>query len=144
MYYCKNCGEPYVTDEAVMCVKCGVSKGQGNCYCHFCGQPVAPNSNVCMQCGVATTVGVPATAKSKIAAGLFGIFLGAYGVHNFYLGYTSKAVTQLVLTIVGFLTSCIIIGVFLIAGIGIWGLVEGIMILAGKIDRDANGIPLKD
>ena len=23
MYFCKNCGEPYMTDEAVMCVKCG-------------------------------------------------------------------------------------------------------------------------
>ena len=23
MYYCKNCGEPYMTDEAVMCIKCG-------------------------------------------------------------------------------------------------------------------------
>lgn len=26
MYFCKNCGEPYMTDEAVMCVKCGVAK----------------------------------------------------------------------------------------------------------------------
>ena len=32
MYFCKNCGEPYMTDEAVMCVKCGVDKGQGNNY----------------------------------------------------------------------------------------------------------------
>lgn len=36
MYFCKNCGEPYMTDEAVMCVKCGVAKGQGNNYCHNC------------------------------------------------------------------------------------------------------------
>lgn len=26
-------------------------------------------------------------AKSKMAAGLLGIFLGSFGVHNFYLGY---------------------------------------------------------
>ena len=38
MYFCKNCGEPYMTDEAVMCVKCGVAKGQGNNYCHNCGK----------------------------------------------------------------------------------------------------------
>ena len=38
MYFCKNCGEPYMTDEAVMCVKCGVSKGQGSNYCHNCGK----------------------------------------------------------------------------------------------------------
>ena len=33
--------------------------------------------------------------KSKVAAGLLAIFLGAFGVHNFYLGYTGKAVAQL-------------------------------------------------
>lgn len=42
-------------------------------------------------------------AKSKMAAGLLGIFLGSFGVHNFYLGYTTKAVIQLVCTIVGIL-----------------------------------------
>ncbi len=144
MYYCKNCGEAYVTDEAIMCVKCGVSKGQGNQFCHYCGQPVAPDATVCMNCGVATRVVAAGEGKSKIAAGVFGILLGHFGVHNFYLGYTSKAVTQLVLTIVGIVLSCIIIGSFLVLGIYIWGLVEGIMILAGKIDTDANGIPLKD
>lgn len=144
MYYCKNCGEPYTTDEAIMCVKCGVSKGQGTNYCHHCGQPIAPNANVCLSCGVAATPVASGDSKSKLAAGLFGIFLGSFGVHNFYLGYTSKAVTQLVLTIVGMILSCVIIGVFLVMGISIWGLVEGIMILAGKIDTDANGVPLKD
>lgn len=36
--------------------------------------------------------------KSKIVAGLLGLFLGTLGVHNFYLGYTGKAVAQLLLT----------------------------------------------
>lgn len=144
MYYCKNCGEPYMTDEAVMCVKCGVSRGQGSNYCHHCGKPVAPEANVCLSCGVSTVPVVYANAKSKIAAGIFAIFLGCFGVHNFYLGYTSKAVTQLVLTIVGILLCCIFIGAFLVLGIEIWGIVEGVMILTGKIDRDANGVPLKD
>ena len=53
MYFCKNCGEPYMTDEAVMCVKCGVAKGQGNNYCHNCGKPLAPDAAVCLNCGVA-------------------------------------------------------------------------------------------
>ena len=38
--------------------------------------------------------------KSKIAAGLLGIFLGSFGVHNFYLGYTGKAVAQLLLLLI--------------------------------------------
>lgn len=37
--------------------------------------------------------------KSKIVAGLLGLFLGTLGVHNFYLGYTGKAVAQLLLTL---------------------------------------------
>ena len=79
-----------------------------------------------------------------MAAGLFGIFLGCWGVHNFYLGYTGKAVAQLVLSIVGIITSCLYIGVFLILAAEIWGLIEGIMILSGSINTDADGVPLTD
>lgn len=106
MYYCKNCGEPYMTDEAVMCIKCGVAKGQGNNYCHNCGKPLAPDAAVCLNCGVANKQAPAPDAKSKLVAGLLGIFLGTFGVHNFYLGYTGKAITQLVLTIVGYSLLC--------------------------------------
>lgn len=41
--------------------------------------------------------------KSKIVAGLLGLFLGTLGVHNFYLGYTGKAVAQLLLTLIGWI-----------------------------------------
>jgi len=144
MYFCKNCGEVYQTDEAVMCVKCGVGKGLGSNYCHSCGKPVNPGQTVCLNCGVANKPVAGPDAKSKLAAGLLGIFLGSFGVHNFYLGYTSKAIIQLVCTIVGLLTSCIGIGVFLVLGISVWGLVEGIMILCGKIDVDGQGNPLTE
>lgn len=143
MYYCKNCGEPYSTDEAVMCVKCGVPRNSGNNYCHNCGSPIAHDAAVCLTCGVPAKVNT-VSSKSKIAAGLFGIFLGQFGVHNFYLGYTKKAVTQLVLTIVGYLLCCIFIGFFLVMATSIWGLVEGILILCGRIDVDANGDKLAD
>lgn len=142
--YCKYCGEKYAAEEAVVCVKCGAPKGKGNGYCHNCGRAVPQNAAVCMNCGVSLEERPDASAKSKMAAGLLGIFLGQFGVHNFYLGYTSKAVIQLVLTIVGYVTSCFGVGVFLVAAAGIWGLVEGIMILAGNIDRDASGGKLKD
>ena len=89
--------------------------------------------------------------KSRLAAGLLGIFLGSLGIHNFYLGYTTKAIIQLSCTIGGIILgtvgSLIIIGfIFYLvpAGIGIWGLIEGIMIIAGSIKTDAKGIPLKD
>ena len=50
--YCKNCGEP-MTDVQVVCLKCGVAKGQGNSFCHNCANPVNPNASFCVNCGVA-------------------------------------------------------------------------------------------
>jgi len=78
--------------------------------------------------------------KSKIAAGLFGIFLGYFGIHNFYLGYTGKGVAQLLLSTVGLCFTC----GFSIVFTSIWGLIEGILILTGSINKDANGVPLID
>lgn len=40
--------------------------------------------------------------KSRTAFIVLGIFLGAFGAHNFYAGYTGKAVGQLCLTILSF------------------------------------------
>lgn len=133
-----------MTDEAVMCVKCGVAKGQGSNYCHNCGKPLAPDATVCLNCGVANKQAPAPDAKSKLVAGLLGIFLGGFGVHNFYLGYTGKAVTQLVLSIVGLLLSCVVVGIPIVMGVGIWALVEAIMILVGKIDKDGKGNPLAE
>jgi TM2 domain-containing membrane protein YozV len=70
--------------------------------------------------------------KSKIVAGLLGIFLGSLGIHRFYLGYTTIGIIQIVVTVLTF-------------GIGgLWGFVEGILIFAGTINKDAQGRPLKD
>lgn len=78
----------------------------------------------------------PSQQKSKIAAGILGIFLGVFGVHNFYLGRVGRGVAQLLLT----LLSC-----FLLSPVSeIWGLIEGILILTGNINTDGKGIPLKD
>lgn len=78
----------------------------------------------------------PSQQKSKVAAGILGIFLGMFGVHNFYLGRAGRGVAQLLLT----LLSCFILSPIT----EIWGLVEGILILSGSINTDGKGIPLKD
>ena len=143
--FCKNCGAQ-MNDNAVVCVKCGCQKGVGANFCPNCGQQVTPGAAVCLHCGVALGVapnqgyGAPAMpgAKSKMAAGLLGIFLGGLGIHNFYLGYTTKAVIQLVVSLVG---GVITLGLAALA-MEIWGLVEGIMILTGKINVDGKGMPL--
>lgn len=120
-------------------------------FCSNCGAELNEEQDICLKCGVRVKntntnnkVDSNSNAKSKMAAGLLGIFLGQFGVHNFYLGYTGKAVAQLLLTIFGYILAIFIIGIFMVAAAGIWGLVEGIMILSGSINTDANGIPLKD
>ena len=143
--FCKNCGSA-LDPNAAVCIHCGVPSGQGNRFCANCGNQLQPGAVVCMSCGFSAASKPMAApgAKSKMAAGLLGIFLGCWGVHNFYLGYTGKAVGQLVLSIIGILTSCLYIGVFLILAAEIWGLIEGIMILSGSINTDAQGNLLAD
>ena len=142
--YCRNCGTEITNPDAVVCVSCGTKVGMGKNHCYHCGNQLMPNSEVCLSCGSSAKQTAVAGSKSKIVAGLLGIFLGCFGVHNFYLGYTKKAVIQLVATILGFVLSCIVLGVFVVAGIEIWGFIEGVLILCGKIDTDGNGNPNGD
>ena len=60
-------------------------------------------------------------SNKKLAAGLTGIFLGAFGVHKFILGYTKAAVIMLVVS----LLTCGV-GYFVFQVIGI---IEGIIYL---------------
>lgn len=77
-------------------------------------------------------VGAP---KQWIVAVLLAFFLGTLGIHNFYLGYTTKGIIQLVLTLtfIGLIVS------------GIWAFIDFIMLLmrAGSFATDAQGQPLQ-
>lgn len=75
------------------------------------GQPAAP---------AAYTPAVPGS-KSKIAAGLLAILLGALGIHKFYLGYTKAGVIML-------LVSLLTLGIGAVV-MEIIGIIEGIMYL---------------
>jgi len=63
-------------------------------------------------------------------------------VHNFYLGYTGKAVAQLLLTLIGWI---ILIGPIIS---GIWALIEAVLILCSSYGsnwhRDGHGQELQD
>lgn len=108
-------------------------------YCSNCGKKVNENQDVCLNCGVNLRKNKKidnVNGKSKITAGILGIFLGCYGVHNFYLGYNGKAIAQLLITL---------LSLFLLSWVSaIWGLIEGILILTGSIKEDAFGNPLVD
>lgn len=73
--------------------------------------------------------------KQWLVALILGFFFGGFGVHNFYLGYTNRAIIQLFLTIT-------VIGAPIS---GVWVLVELILILmrSGSYGYDAQGQPLQ-
>lgn len=80
-----------------------------------------------------------AEPRSRVAAGLLGIFLGALGLHRFYLGYHGIGLIQFSLTVAGLLlpgplTCCTPL-------VALWGFVEGVTCLLGGM-RDVDGRPL--
>jgi TM2 domain-containing membrane protein YozV len=64
-------------------------------------------------------------SNRKLAAGLTGVFLGAFGVHKFVLGYTRPAVIMLVVSLAGGLVTCGLASFVM----GVIGLIEGIIYL---------------
>ena len=121
---------------AKFCEKCGTELKKDDTFCSNCGTSSEKKETTTVK---TTTNNANSQGKSKMAAGLLGIFLGSLGIHNFYLGYTGKAIAQLLLTVIGWIA----------CGLGpiaawIWGLVEGIQILSGSISTDAEGNDLVD
>lgn len=51
-------------------------------------------------------------AKSRVVYILLALFLGGLGIHNFYAGYTTKGVIQLLITL--------LLGWLVIPAIGVW------------------------
>lgn len=149
--FCKNCGNELKEDETY-CSVCGFARGQGNRFCPNCGKEITQGASFCGFCGQKvsdqptdqtvynnasnnqnnnTNTGTK-KGKSRLAAGLLQIFLGSLGIGRFYLGYSSIGVYQ------------ILVSVFTCGIGGIWGLIDGILILTGYVDKDADGNPLVD
>lgn len=137
--FCKQCGRELTEGQAV-CTACGFAVGKGNHFCGQCGQAVQEGQSFCTACGFALngntntfTYSADKDVKSKLVAGLLGIFLGGLGVHNFYLGFNKRGLIQLLVSVL----TCGTFAIFM----EVWGLVEGIFYLMGKegYTTDADG-----
>ena len=100
--FCAKCGKE-MTDEARFCPSCGsvISRAAQFQPRELSQSPLAA-----------------VKTKSRISYILLGIFLGCLGIHNFYAGYTGRAVAQLLITL---LTGWLILPWF---GVWIWCIVE--------------------
>jgi len=64
--------------------------------------------------------------KSRTAYVLLAVFVGYFGIHNFYAGYKGRAIAQLLITVISIFTLALISW--------IWAIIEAIV-----IKEDANG-----
>lgn len=160
--YCRNCGSE-MSENAAVCVACGVAKGESSNYCPNCGSETNPQAVVCIKCGVALSNkankvdGIGNSEKSKTVAGVLAIFLGFFGIHEFYLGNNKKAIIRIIATAIafilikafdsmvanlagyGFLST---IGWLVLLTVAILNICDAVKIFKGKA-TDANGNELK-
>ncbi len=75
-----------------------------------------------------------AGTKSKVAAGLFAIFLGGWGIHKFYLGFTGPGLVFLLINTVGLTITWLFLFIpnFVL---GLMALIEGIIYLTKSDDE---------
>ncbi len=78
----------------------------------------------------------PKAVKYKYLAAALALFLGFAGMHRLYLGFYLLAFFQLTLTVILYVTG--------LPGFAIlWAFIEFVLLLAGHINKDAKGRPLK-
>lgn len=151
MSFCKNCGRQ-LAEGANACTTCGCPVGMGMTHCSNCGEKFVPGSVFCVRCGSPATANPPQQPqpkprkpRSRYAAAAFGIVMGSFGVHNFYLGHVGRGIGQIAVALAAYL----LVNTFVLpqlAGVllgGLWGFVEGVLILVGDINTDAYGKPLR-
>ncbi len=73
--------------------------------------------------------------NKKVLSGILAIVLGSFGVHKFYLGYNKEGMILAGATVLGYITLCIGVGVFILMATGIVGFIEGIIYLT-KSDKE--------
>lgn len=99
-------------------------------YCFACGNRIDSSAGICRYCGAIQKRSVPAPVvapetvsdKRILPAALLLALLGILGAHRFYAGKTGTAILM----------------ICTLGGLGIWWLVDAIMLLTGNF-RDNKG-----
>jgi len=103
----------------------------GSKFCFACGAPLDLRAEICPHCGVrqadVASEEMRKASSDKLAAGLCGILLGAFGVHKFVLGLTTPGLIMLGVTVL----TCGLGGIITHP----LGIIEGIIYLT-KSDED--------
>lgn len=132
--YCPNCGKE-IQDGSQFCSSCGSKIVLPRSHCPNCGADIHENTEICLSCGyhIPAEKVQPIVYKSKMIAAVLGLILGGLGIHNFYLGYSSKGFIQIVLFFMGIIS----FGLTTFISV-IWGIVDALLILTGSIERDGD------
>lgn len=116
------------------CGSCGAEVPLAESVCPYCGNGISEQTGAEAAPAISTQPingQQPAgqdSAKSKNTFVLLGVLLGGFGVHNFYAGYTAKAVIQLLITV---------LSAFSLSAISwIWAIIE-----VCTVKQDAKGVP---
>ena len=129
--YCRNCGEK-IDNTNCFCANCGWDPKLGNSFCCKCGARTLPHQVTCLNCRQNLASQMIESDRNMYIAAILAFLLGAFGIHDFYLGYTSRGVIKIVLTV--------LVATSFISGI--WSIVDLVLILTGKMG-DSKGLPLK-
>jgi hypothetical protein len=102
-------------------------------YCVHCGAEIHDNAVICPKCGCAVknirvVEDLNESTKEWIICLLLSILFGMWGAHRFYVGKTGTALLQLLT----------------LGGLGIWYVIDIILILVGEFtDSEGKRIQLK-
>jgi TM2 domain-containing membrane protein YozV len=98
-------------------------------YCPNCGKKVSDQALSCPECGhplrhlrPGYEEGKEVSPKSRLVTILLAVFIGSLGIHRFYVGKVGTGIAM----------------IFTLGGLGIWTLIDIIMIATGSF-RDIDG-----